>query len=222
MPKIVDHSERRDAIAHAACRVVAQYGFEHATVVRIARAAGFSSGMVAHYFESKQDIILAALRLILKRIEQRLTQELHRQTDLLAVLCESLALDEPRYGECAFWTAFWGQVSADRRARRLNAWVHREYARVFERCIARHWSEWQKLRPVAKHKALRSLMTFINGLTASVVTNRADWPPATQIEQLRLHLEFLHHWVQSAAAEPRPGSPRRTALTRTPKLLRTG
>ena len=75
MPKIVDHARRRDEIAHVACQVVAHYGFEQATVARIARGAGYTTGMVAHYFESKQDIILAALRLMLLRVEERLTRE---------------------------------------------------------------------------------------------------------------------------------------------------
>ena len=75
MPKVVDHAQRRDEIAQAACQAVAKYGFEQATVARIARAAGYTTGMLAHYFESKQEIILAALRLILLRIEQRLTRE---------------------------------------------------------------------------------------------------------------------------------------------------
>jgi acyl-CoA thioesterase FadM len=60
MPKIVDHAKRRDEIAQVACQVVANYGFEQATVARIARAAGYTTGMVAHYYESKQEIILAA------------------------------------------------------------------------------------------------------------------------------------------------------------------
>ena len=52
--------------------------------MRIARAAGYTTGMVAHYFDTKQDIILAALRLILRRIEQRLTpRERGGDADLL-------------------------------------------------------------------------------------------------------------------------------------------
>ena len=74
MPKIVDHDQRRDEIALVACRVVADHGFDQATVVRIAREAGYTTGMVAHYFDTKQDIIIAALRLILRRIEERLTR----------------------------------------------------------------------------------------------------------------------------------------------------
>ena len=52
-----------------------EYGFDQATIVRIAREAGYTTGMVAHYFDTKQDIIIAALRLILRRIEERLTAE---------------------------------------------------------------------------------------------------------------------------------------------------
>ena len=72
MPKIVDHAQRRDEIALVACRVVAVHGFDGASMVRIAREAGYTTGMLAHYFDSKQDIISAALRLILRRIDERL------------------------------------------------------------------------------------------------------------------------------------------------------
>jgi len=195
MPKIVDHAERRDEIAHVACQVVANYGFEQATMARIARAAGYTTGMVAHYYESKQEIILAALRLILLRIEERLTRERENgEADLLEVLSEALAIDAQRFTECAFWMAFWGQVSADKKLKRLNVWVHREYMRLYARCFTEHWQEWSAWpRPVRDH-VLRSVGTFINGLTASAVTSPSDWPAAMQVEQLRLQLDLLRQW----------------------------
>ena len=168
MPKIVDHEQRRDEIALIACRVVARHGFEQATIVRIARAAGCTTGMIAHYFDTKQDIIVAALRLILRRIEDRLTQT-EGAADLLTLLSEALPLDPTRYMECAVWMAFWGQVPADKRLKRINAWLHREYLRLFERCLARSWSQWDK------------------------------WPAARQIAQLRLQLELLHAWAIDSA-----------------------
>ncbi len=195
MPKIVDHAQRRDEIAHVACQVVANYGFEQATVARIARAAGYTTGMVAHYYESKQAIILAALRLILFRIEERLTRERDAgEADLLEVLSEALAIDAQRFTECAFWMAFWGQVSADKKLKRLNVWVHREYMRLYARCFTEHWQEWSAWpRPVRDH-VLRSVVTFINGLTASAVTSPSDWPATVQVEQLRLQLDLLRQW----------------------------
>src|ERR1700739_1674139 len=97
MPKIVDHQKRRDEIALVACRVVAEYGFEQATIVRIAREAGYTTGMGAHYFDTKQDIIVAALRLILRHIEERLTRSgSGAQPDLLALLAAGLAVVQAR------------------------------------------------------------------------------------------------------------------------------
>jgi TetR/AcrR family transcriptional regulator, transcriptional repressor of bet genes len=199
VPKLVNHEVRREQIAFAACEVVAKHGFERATVAHIASAAGYTTGMVAHYFKSKQDIILAALRLILRRIETRLTPGSSQRGDLLSVLSESLPVNATRLAECAFWTAFWGQVSTDRSARKLNAWVHQEYARVFERCIAAHWPQWKKWTPRVRADVLLSLMTFINGLTASAVTSRGDWPAERQVAQLGLQLRLLHDWASRSS-----------------------
>ncbi|MGC1524317.1 MAG: TetR/AcrR family transcriptional regulator [Steroidobacteraceae bacterium] len=198
MPKIVDHARRREEIAHVACQVVARFGFEQATVARIARAAGYTTGMVAHYYESKQEIILAALRLMLLRIEQRLTRErATREANLLDVLSEALAIDAQRFTECAFWMAFWGQVSADKKLKQLNVWVHREYMRLFARCFAKYWQEWPAWPQSVRDQVLRSVVTFMNGLTASAVTSPRDWPAVMQVEQLRLQLDLLRRWANT-------------------------
>jgi AcrR family transcriptional regulator len=214
VPKIVDHERRRDEIALVACRVVATHGFDQATIVRIAREAGYTTGMVAHYFDTKHDIIIAALRLILRRIEERLTAAAgDGERELLTLLTEALPVDATRYTECAFWAAFWGQVSADRRLKRINAWMHREYLKIFGRCLARGWHEWRQWPPAVRAQVLRSVVTFINGLTASVVASPRDWPAARQIAQLRLQLEMLHSWAGGdSATEPALRRMRRTAV----------
>jgi len=196
MPKIVDHEKRREDIAHVACQVIARHGFEQATVARIARAAGYTTGMVAHYFESKQQIVIAALRLILLRMEQRLTLKARSgDADLLSVLSEGLAIDDQRFAECAFWTAFWGQVSVDSTLTRINASVHAEYLRLYERCLSEYWPESLRWPPRVRDQVLRSIVTCINGLTTSAVTSRADWPRSKQIDQLRLALDLLKRWA---------------------------
>ena len=196
MPKRVDHDRRRDEIALAACRVVAGGGFSRATVANIAAAAGYTTGMVAHYFSSKQEIVLAALRLILRRMQERLRRPREAGSGaLLAVLAEALPLDEQRRAECGFWTCFWGQLPGDRRLTQLNAWVHREYRKLFERCLRDHWPEFQACPPAVRSQLLRSLITFINGLTTSAVASPGDWPPRDQVRQLELQLTLLREWA---------------------------
>lgn len=197
MPKIVDHTQRREEIALIACQVVARHGFDQATVARIAHAAGYTTGMLAHYYDSKQEIILAALRLILIRIELRLTRERDGEdTTLLDVLSEALALDASRSTECAFWLAFWGQMSADKKLRKLNAWVHREYMRLYDRCFAEHWTEWSEWPQELRGRVLKSVAACINGITAGAVTSPRDWPAEVQMEQLGLQLRLLYRWAK--------------------------
>ena len=201
MPKVVDHAQRRDEIALVACQAIARRGFAQATVAHIARTAGYTTGMVAHYFESKQQIILAALRLILRRIELRLTQRAgSADTDLLGVLCEALPIDAQRRTECAFWIAFWGQLPADPELKRLNAWVHREYRRLFERCLREHWPESERWPSRLRADVSRSISTFVNGITASAVSSPRDWPASEQVGQLRMHLLRLRAWAHAATA----------------------
>ncbi len=201
MPKVVDHAQRRDEIALVACQAIARRGFAQATMAHIARTAGYTTGMVAHYFDSKQQIILAALRLILRRIELRLTQRAGSGSyDLLGVLCEALPIDAQRRTECAFWIAFWGQLPADPELKRLNAWVHREYRRLFERCLREHWPESARWPARLRADISRSIITFVNGITASAVSSPRDWPASEQVSQLRMHLAQLRTWAQAATA----------------------
>ncbi|HEX3844291.1 MAG TPA: TetR family transcriptional regulator C-terminal domain-containing protein [Steroidobacteraceae bacterium] len=214
MPKIVDHEKRRDEIALVACRVVAEGGFDQATIVRIAREAGYTTGMVAHYFDTKQDIIIAALRLMLRRIDERLLRNSEAERpDLLALLTEMLPVDEERYIECAFWIAFWGQVTADKRLKRINTWVHREYQRLYERCLSRAWPEWPRWPAETRDSVRRSVSTLINGLTAGAVASRSDWPAEKQVEQMRLQVTLLREWAAKipAAAPAKPRKERSSA-----------
>jgi AcrR family transcriptional regulator len=196
VPKRVDHDLRRDEIALVACQVVAGGGFKQATIANIAAQAGYTTGMVAHYFSSKQEIVLASLRLILRRMQERLRRPRDAGAGaLLAVLREALPIDEPRRAECAFWTAFWGQLPGDHRLTQLNAWVHREYRKLFERCLRDHWPEFQQCSPAVRTQLLRSLITFINGITTSAVASPGDWPAREQVRQLELQLRLLRAWA---------------------------
>jgi AcrR family transcriptional regulator len=200
MPKVVDHAQRRDDIASVACGVIATHGFEQATVAKIASAAGFTTGMVAHYFDTKQDIILAALRLILRRIDERLMLSTTDRPCLLDLLAETLPIDHQRSMECAFWVAFWGQVAADQPLARINAWVHEEYARLYERCFTLAWDEWRDWPDSVRAEVLSAIATFINGLTATAVINPAEWPKERLLGQLQRQLQLWHDWARQTHA----------------------
>ncbi|NMN95576.1 TetR family transcriptional regulator C-terminal domain-containing protein [Antrihabitans stalactiti] len=62
MPKIVDHEERRRVLADAALALLARDGVAAVTTRGVADESGWSTGVLNHYFDSRHDLLLAALR----------------------------------------------------------------------------------------------------------------------------------------------------------------
>ncbi|MGI9390680.1 MAG: choline-binding transcriptional repressor BetI [Boseongicola sp.] len=66
MPKLGMEPIRRAALIDATIVEIGQAGSLDVTVAQIARRAGVSSGLAHHYFGAKDDILLAAMRHIMK------------------------------------------------------------------------------------------------------------------------------------------------------------
>ena len=60
MPKIVDHDARRRELSMVAASLVANEGVGRCTVRNLARAAGYSTGVVSHYFRDANEMLFAA------------------------------------------------------------------------------------------------------------------------------------------------------------------
>lgn len=61
MPKYVDHAERRRELLDTAAAIITTEGINAATIRRIASASGFTTGMVTHYFASKDGLIIGTI-----------------------------------------------------------------------------------------------------------------------------------------------------------------
>ncbi len=99
MPKLVDHQERREAIAHALWRVVDQQGWPGATLREVAREAGVSLGQLQHYFASRAAMLTFAMEYAAERTADRVARGLagldqppHPLEVLRIVLAEMLPL----------------------------------------------------------------------------------------------------------------------------------
>lgn len=78
MPKVVDHHERRTLIADALLRVAARDGLEAVSLRHVATEAGVTSGMVQHYFRTKDEMMQFALGVVRERNEARITATVTR------------------------------------------------------------------------------------------------------------------------------------------------
>lgn len=61
---------RRRSLLRAALETVAEFDIEGATVARICARAGASRGLITHYFENKEELLLTALRGLFDEAQQ--------------------------------------------------------------------------------------------------------------------------------------------------------
>src|SRR5581483_3035441 len=62
------HPDRPDEILGAACAAIVERGYSEVRVADIARAAGTSTGTIHYYYDSKDAVLLAALRYATERL----------------------------------------------------------------------------------------------------------------------------------------------------------
>ena len=140
MPKVVDHAARRAELVDAAWRVIAAEGLEAATVRRIAQAAGCTTGLVTHYFESKDDMLVAALREVHRRAGQRMIRHVSEPdiaAAMLEVILDALPMDSGRQLEWKVWLAFWGRAATDERLRQEQQRRYAEWRGLLGKLIRR-------------------------------------------------------------------------------------
>lgn len=193
MPRVVDHEERRREIAGAVWRTVARRGIEAATVREIADEAGFSTGVLAHYFEDKDDLIVYALRVSVERAAGRMRR---RGGDsgletLRAVLGEGLPLDEERRGEMRVWINFWGRATGNEALGREQA---RWYAvwRSAVRSLVEECQRSGEIDPgLDPARAATTLVALVDGIGIQATFEPDRLPPEEQEGLLDEHLRRL-------------------------------
>lgn len=67
MPRIIDRESRRAEFAAAAARALGRSGPAHMTLREVALEAGYSPGLIRHYFENQDDLLVEACRWVHRR-----------------------------------------------------------------------------------------------------------------------------------------------------------
>ncbi|WP_166240680.1 TetR/AcrR family transcriptional regulator [Paenibacillus turpanensis] len=183
MPKIVDHSKRKVEIAEAAWRVIRQEGLPGVTVRRVADEAGLSLGALRHYFDSQDELVAFAMRLISERVAERIQNiqfsgDLRR--DLEQVIGEIMPLDEERRLEAEVWLAFAGRAMFDPIARELSAKAHDELHAGFRRMIELLAARKGKAEELQIELEAKRLHALVDGL----VLHHISFPERVEREWL--------------------------------------
>lgn len=113
--------ERRYEIVEATWHLIGTIGLEKTTMRRIADQVNCTTGLVTHYFASKDDVLLSAIQQMMDKSRARMqeaTKGLQGIVRLRKLVLAALPLDDERLLEWRVWLAFWGRAYPAPRLRR--------------------------------------------------------------------------------------------------------
>jgi TetR/AcrR family transcriptional repressor of bet genes len=129
MPKLGMAPIRRKQLVEAAIAVIHEDGFANATVARIARRAGVSSGMVHHYFTDKDDLLFATMRHLLSELRADAVARLGQADGPYARICAIIdaCFGDNQFDERVFsaWLALYGNARNSERLSDILTLYHR-------------------------------------------------------------------------------------------------
>ncbi len=109
MPKLVDHAERRVAIAEAAWRIVLRHGVAGVSVRAVAAEADLATASLRQAFPTQGALLTFCFELVFDRAARRitsLTMQGGARERAERTLLEVLPLDRERHAEMQVWLAF--------------------------------------------------------------------------------------------------------------------
>jgi len=170
MPKIVDHDERRRALASAAAEAVARNGLDGVKLSDIARAAGVTTGALAHYFPDKDAVLAAALEEICARLVARIEARGARLK--LEDFAGALPLDETGRKDWRVWLAYWGRAPFSESLRA----IHQQYYLDIETALSERFAAASKTPRVVAS----AIIAAVDGVGTRATLEPEAWPPERQ------------------------------------------
>jgi AcrR family transcriptional regulator len=180
VPKLVDHSERRQELAAALWRLVMREGIEAASLRRVAAEAGWSTGSLRHYFQTQSDLLAFAMELVVDRVRARVAA----LDDPAALLHQVLPLDDERRAEMQVWLAFTMRALVDPRLRELRDEAHAGLRGLCRRVV-------DALGAPEPEREAERLHALVDGLALHAVLAPDVTTPERQAELLGLALGEL-------------------------------
>lgn len=190
MPKQVDHQQRKTLIADALMTVAAERGLEAMSVRHVAAVAGVTTGMVQHYFRSKDEMVVFAMGQVRDAIAARSAAEnLGPQAStselLRSLLVQLLPLDEMRRAEGRVGLAFMAYAASHSG---IGDAVRADNA-LLRSVITERLRDDPRLRDRDPSLMATALLALVEGL--GLQTLHEDYSPEHALTVFDAHLELL-------------------------------
>lgn len=216
MPAKVDHEARRRDVSAAVWRVLAAEGFSGLTLRAVATEMGATTGLVTHYFPSKQALIVHALELAEARTRE-LVPSLEGLRGL-AALQQALASVLPLNAEGTeinrVWVSSWDVALADPDLHALEKARYKRWRARLKPLVEQAQQDGD-LPPGSPDDLTAALAAFTHGLVVQALFAPRTFPHNRLLHLLQTHLKTLRDSARAA----HPVSPARAPYRKaTPQL----
>ena len=114
MPKVGMQPIRRKQLINATIQCIYRYGLLGTTVKKVSEEAGVSTGIINHYFGSKDEMLEATMREILRRHQQAGIENLRDcdtpESRIRAIIDLNFSTIQTDPATVCTWLAFWAQA----------------------------------------------------------------------------------------------------------------
>ncbi|MBC5636822.1 TetR family transcriptional regulator [Ornithinibacillus sp. BX22] len=196
MPKIIDHHKRKVRIAEATWKVIVDEGIEQASVRKIAKAAGLSTGSLRHYFSSQSELLRFSMEMVSERvIERAKAREYSEDISPLEFLTEGvyevLPVNEERKIEMEVWLAFSAKVLVDSTLRELSNKVYSDMHQGLKNVVLALQSLQYAKDGLDLELEANRLHAIVDGMAMHHLLNPEHFTHDEMIQTLKYHLQSL-------------------------------
>jgi AcrR family transcriptional regulator len=181
MPAIVDHDTRRREVAAVVAGIISTAGLDAVTVRSVAKASGYSTTVVSHYFHNKRDLFLFSYRMASERTYERLrlAAEKNADGDIAKILEIVLPFNKEARSDWLVWFAFWGLSIADPEFSKEQRLQFRKTRMVLEQLLMKSPAHC-RLEPARIRDKARRIAAAMIGIAVEASFDQSDWPPERQ------------------------------------------
>jgi AcrR family transcriptional regulator len=189
-----DHAARRVEIAEAACRAILRLGLANAGLAEIAREMGYTTGVLRHYFDDKEHLLLFAKNQLFDRAHQHavsLAAGVSGFERLRIMVCESIRLDAEAIDRWRLLTIFNGSAIGNASLMQVQARRNERFWKLIEDELMELQRAGILSRRMNVALEARGIAAIMDGLADQIVMKPKAWKPAEVAMLLTVYLDSV-------------------------------
>ena len=166
--------ERKTAVLNAALQEIAERGLDSVRIKDVAVAAGCSTGQVQYYFDSRDSLLLAAIRMHSDQVVERIA---HAYSDhdtpqqSLQRLVEAYLYTDSLLFRGALWLELTAASFREEKFRDSARHVYESWLRVVTRVIRRGVEEGDFMPEMSVEEASEAVLALVDGFEVALLSS---------------------------------------------------